>query len=93
MIIGVMELQLSMPANRSLKDKRRVLRSVKDRARAGFNVAIAEVADHDKWCSAHLAAVTVAPDRDRAHEVLEGVARSMERRGDAILADYCIQML
>ena len=45
MIIGVMEMQLSMPANRSLKDKRRVLRSVKDRARAGFNVAIAEVAE------------------------------------------------
>lgn len=86
-------MQLSMPGNRSLKDKRQVLRSVKDRVRAGFNVSIAEVADHDRWCSAHLAAVTVASDRDRAHGVLEAVARYVERRGDAILADYCIQML
>ena len=93
MIIGVLEMQLSMPGNRSLKDKRQVLRSVKDRVRAGFNVSIAEVADHERWCSAHLAAVTVATDRERAHGVLEAVARYVERRGDAILADYCIQML
>lgn len=93
MIIGVLEMQISMPANRSLKDKRQVLRSLKDRVRAGFNVSIAEVADHEKWCVAHLAAVTVASDRARAHEVLEAVARSVERRGDAILSDYCIQMM
>lgn len=93
MTIGVLEMRLSMPGNRSLKDKRQVLKSVKDRVRAAFNVSIAEVAAHDQWCAAHLAAVTVAPDRERAHAVLEAVARSVERRGDAILADYCIQML
>ena len=41
MVIGVLEMQLSMPGNRSLKDKRQVLKSVKDRVRAAFNVSIA----------------------------------------------------
>ncbi|HOE27881.1 MAG: DUF503 domain-containing protein [Candidatus Aureabacteria bacterium] len=93
MVIGVLEMQLSMPGNRSLKDKRQVLKSVKDRVRAAFNVSIAEVAEQERWCAAHLAAATVAPDRERAHAVLEAVARMVERRGDAVLAGYCIQML
>ena len=50
MVIGLLEIQLSLLGNRSLKEKRMVLRSVKDRVRNSFNVSIAEVADHDKWC-------------------------------------------
>lgn len=93
MVIGLLEINLSMPASRSLKDKRMVLKSIKDRVRNRFNVSIAEVDEHDCWTSASLAAATVAVDRARAHQVLESVARYVEGRGDAVLADYRIQML
>lgn len=93
MVIGLIELRLSMPANRSLKDKRMVLRSVKDCIHNRFNVSIAEVGAQDDWCVAVLAAAVVSVDRTHAHQVLESVATYVERRGDAVLLDYGIQMI
>ena len=60
MIIGLVTVSLSIPDARSLKDKRSVLRRVKDRARNTMNVSVAEVGKQDLWKSAELAFVTVA---------------------------------
>jgi len=60
MIIGLVTASLSIPDARSLKDKRSVLRRVKDRARNTMNVSVAEVGKQDLWKSAELAFVTVA---------------------------------
>jgi len=49
MFIGTLEFELYMPGNGSLKDKRRVVRSIKDRLKARFNVAVAEIDYQDKW--------------------------------------------
>ncbi|MDD5556840.1 MAG: DUF503 domain-containing protein [bacterium] len=93
MIIGLIEFRLNMPGNRSLKDKRTVVKSLKDRVRRRFNVAIAEVDAHDRWTEAVLAAVTVASDGAYAHQLLEAVAGLVGGDRDAMLADYRIQML
>lgn len=93
MVIGLLEIQLSMPGNRSLKEKRMVLRSVRDQVHNRFNVSIAEVSWHDRWCFAQLAAAVVSVDSKHAHKVLEGVTKYVQRRGDAVLLDYRIQML
>ena len=60
MIIGVITATLSIPASQSLKDKRAVLRSLKDRAINKMNVSVAEVGYQDTWKQAELAFVTVA---------------------------------
>ncbi|MCX6356932.1 MAG: DUF503 domain-containing protein [Candidatus Aureabacteria bacterium] len=93
MIIGIVELKLSMPGNRSLKDKRTILKSLKDGIRNRFNVSVAEVGSHDEWCAASVAAAMVSVEREHAHQVLEAVAEYTRRRGDAVLLDYAIQML
>lgn len=93
MVIGLLEMRLSMPENQSLKDKRMVLRSMKDRIHNKFNVSIAEIAEHDRWSEAGLAAVVVTVDRAHAHQVLESVVKYVEGHGEAVLRDYQIQML
>ena len=93
MVIGVCEIRLSMPGNRSLKEKRMILKSIKDRIHNRFNVSIAEVGDQEKWCRARLTAAVVAGSGAHAHKVLEAVVRQVEFRGDTVLLDYSIQML
>jgi len=60
MIIGVVTASISIPEARSLKDKRSVLRRLKDRILNKMNVSVAEIGDQDVWKSAQLAFVTVA---------------------------------
>ena len=75
MVIGTLEVEILIPGADSLKAKRMVLRSLKDRVRGSFNVSIAEVANQDQWQSASLAIVTVSSDRQFANEVLSKVVR------------------
>ncbi len=60
MRIGVITAGISIPDSQSLKDKRSVIRSIKDRALGKMNVSVAEVGNQDKWQYADLAFVTVA---------------------------------
>ena len=62
MIIGVLTASISLPEARSLKDKRSVVRSLKDRIVIKMNVSVAEIGKQDLWKSAELAFVTVAAE-------------------------------
>ena len=59
-IVGLCTLELQVPASSSLKDKRRVVRSVRDRLRSKFNVSVAEVGELDSWQFATIALVCVS---------------------------------
>jgi uncharacterized protein len=63
MRIGVMTLEIEIPGNQSLKGKRSVIRSLKDRIRNGFNVSIAEVEAQDEWQRAVLGIVCVGAEQ------------------------------
>ena len=71
--IGVLTLELRMEDSHSLKEKRHVVQSLKDRLRHKFNVSVAEIANQDLWQRATVAAVTVSSDRVNAERVLLGV--------------------
>jgi hypothetical protein len=71
--IGVLSLELRLDHAHSLKDKRQVVRSLKDRLRNKFNVAVAEVDYQDLWQRALVVAVTVSADREHAARVLDAV--------------------
>jgi uncharacterized protein YlxP (DUF503 family) len=64
MIIGVVRATISIPHSQSLKDKRMVLRSLKDRILNKMNVSVAEVGHQDAWKHAELAFVTVAAESE-----------------------------
>jgi uncharacterized protein YlxP (DUF503 family) len=72
------ELELFLPSSRSLKDKRQVLASLKDRLRNRFEIAVAEVDHQDQWQRARLGIVTVSASAQRAEEVLDRALRYVE---------------
>jgi len=71
--IGVLTLEIVLQDSHSLKDKRHVVKSLKDRLRNKFNVAVAEIDYHDLWQRAAVAAVTVSSDHAHAEQVLQSV--------------------
>ena len=76
MTVGVYSLELHLPAARSLKDKRQVVRRLKDRLRAHFNVAVAEPPEHqDLWQRAELTVVSIADRRESLEKLFDAVHR------------------
>lgn len=84
MHIASLTLELRMEGARSLKDKRQVTRSLKDRLRASFNVAVAEVEVTELWQRATIAVVSVSDSRD----YLDGLMRNVESAATRI-ANNC----
>jgi uncharacterized protein YlxP (DUF503 family) len=78
MVVGLLTVELHVYEAQSLKDKRMVLRRVKDRLKK-FNVAVSEVAHQDRWQRAALAVVTVSTDQAHVDRELAGVASEIER--------------
>ena len=60
--VCVVELELHLPRNRSLKEKRKELTSLKARVRRRFGAAVAETDHHDLWQRATVTAALVGPD-------------------------------
>lgn len=85
-------MELFIPESGSLKEKRRIVRSLYDRIRRRFNVSIAEVGDHDVWQRAVLAVAVVTTDTRQAHRVLSTIVDFVERHGSVQLTDYAIQL-
>ena len=74
LVVGVLELTLYLPENHSLKGKRAVLRSIKSRVLAKFNVSVAEVDHQDSWQTIVLAVAQVGNDRDHVDRCLRQVS-------------------
>ncbi len=72
-VIGVLTLDIVVEASHSLKEKRHVVKSLKDRLRDRFNVAVAEIDGLDSWQHAVVAAVTVSNDKGHAEKILSAV--------------------
>jgi len=87
--IGVCRMMLHLPESASLKDKRQVARSLSARIRNRFNVAVAEVEDHDLWQRLVLAVCCVSTDPAHANEVVSNVVAFVEDSNrDLELIDY-----
>ena len=94
MHIGVCRIDLDLFASHSLKDKRRILRSVVERVQSRFNVAIAEVDHNDSWKVATRGISCVTNDSRHANETLSLVVQYVQGcREDAVMAGYNVEML
>jgi uncharacterized protein YlxP (DUF503 family) len=71
MVVGLCTVELFIPESRSLKDKRQVLHSLKDRLHAKFNLSVAEVDGQDLWQKAVLGMACVANEGGHVNQVLE----------------------
>jgi uncharacterized protein len=73
--IGVLTLEIRVENSHSLKEKRHVVKSLKERLRHKFNVSVAEIEYQDLWQRALVAAVTIASDKAHGERVLQTVER------------------
>ncbi|MBI4576209.1 MAG: DUF503 domain-containing protein [Planctomycetes bacterium] len=92
MVIGALSLRLSIPGARSLKEKRRVVKSLVDRIRARFNVACSEVEDLDLHRSAVLGVAAVGNEGRVIDAALCKVVDLVRRDPDAALVDYDLEL-
>jgi uncharacterized protein YlxP (DUF503 family) len=77
-VIGILKVTLYIPESGSLKSKRRVLRSLKDRLRTQFNVSVAEVEHHDLWQKTAIGIALVSRDRNHADQSLQTILNRIE---------------
>ncbi|MFH1018241.1 MAG: DUF503 domain-containing protein [Pseudomonadota bacterium] len=78
MVVGNLQLSLYVAESRSLKEKRRAVRKIKDKMRNQFNVSIAEVGKNDDWKRIHLGVSAVGNEEGFVRSELDRVLRAIE---------------
>jgi hypothetical protein len=84
MPIAHLTLELRIESSHSLKERRQVLRSLKDRLRSSFNISVAELDPTDSWQSATLGVVAISSSRD----YLEGLMKQVESAATRIANNH-----
>ena len=92
MTIALLSVELYLPMSQSLKDKRMVLRRLKDRLNP-FNVSVAEVAHQDLWQRATLALAYVSSDARHANEVVSKAMDFIEDHVEGMVLDTTVEIL
>ena len=88
MFVGIVRIELHLPASASLKDKRSVVRSLKERIRQRVSASVAEVDHQDLWQRAALGVAIVSGERRQVGELLQSVRRLVEGAHGAELLDW-----
>ena len=93
MLIGTAELELYIPGTFSLKEKRFILKSLKQRIRNRFNVSVAEVGHLDKWQKAIVGIACVSNDRRYIDSTLSKIMNMISRENRVEVLDEIIEIL
>ncbi len=91
--IGLLQFSIEIPYAESLKDKRGVVRSLKDRVRRKFNVSIAEIEDLDDCSIATLGAVMAGSDVAYINGAMDKLLNLLQDWRDATLSDHQLEIL
>ena len=90
MVLGVLSLEVIFPYSRSLKDKRRHLKGLKDRLRSRHNVSVAEVDFQDKWQRARIAVAAVNSRPHDVEDLLNRILNEAEEFVEGTIVDHRI---
>jgi len=93
MPVGLLTLELHIEHAQSLKDKRQVLRSLKDRLRAKFNVAVAELEYHDTWQRSVVGIVTISNEEHHVEESLQQVLAEADNILGPLLVSHSVEVI
>ena len=93
MYVGIVQVELRLHAPATLKERRRIVRSLKDRLRHRFEVAVAEVGPVEGYTEATLGVAVVSNEARRARERCDAVLRFLENARDAEVVDHLVEVL
>jgi uncharacterized protein YlxP (DUF503 family) len=92
MYIGVLQFTIEIPYAESLKDKRRVVKSMKDKLRRLYNVSIAETEDQDELRVATLGVAAASSDVKQVNSLLDRLLNTLQDWRDASLTDHQLEI-
>jgi hypothetical protein len=78
MVVGTLKIEFRLSDNRSLKGKRKIVRSMVDKVRNKFNMSIAEVGSNDRWQKIELGVSAIGNDRRHIDSSLNSVLRFLD---------------
>ena len=93
MHIGVLQFSLAIPYATSLKEKRSVIKSLRDRVRRHYNVSMAEIDDLDSRNTATLGAVMAGSDVAYVNSAMDRLINTLEELRDATLEAHQLEII
>jgi len=93
MLVGVVLFEIHIPQAQSIKEKRMVVKSLRDRLRNKFDMSVAEVALNDLHQRARLAASLVSNDEKTIRSMFESILSFVESEGEAQLVGWTDEMI
>ena len=93
MNVGCCSLKFFLHGNRSLKGKRRVVKSLRDRVKNKFNISIAETGDQDAWQSIHIGIAAVSSDAQYLDGLMNQVVDFIDNQRLAEMTDCQIELI
>ena len=93
MLIGAMQIELIIPHSGSLKEKRMVIKSVKQRLQNKYNISVAEIDYQDLWQRALLGIAMVSNDRRFLSEAMDKILTFVDDQDQAQVIDHQIEIL
>ncbi len=91
--IGVLQFSLEIPYAESLKDKRNVIKALKDRLRRSFNVSLSEIEDLDQTTVATLGAVVAGSDTAHLNSTMDHLLNELKDWRDGTLVDHQLEII
>jgi uncharacterized protein YlxP (DUF503 family) len=93
MVVGICTVELFLPNNGSLKDKRRIVKSIKDRMKQRFNVSVAEIDDQELWQKTVLGIACVSNDKGHINQTLDRVVGMIRTTPMVEVVEYHLEMI
>ncbi|MCK4463898.1 MAG: DUF503 domain-containing protein [Candidatus Omnitrophica bacterium] len=93
MRVGALKIHMEIISSSSLKDKRAVLKGLKERIRRRFNVSISEIGNHDKWQRATLGISSISHDKQFIETMLNKIINYIEEEKSVLVLDINIEIL
>jgi len=91
--VGILQIYFHVSNSMSLKEKRVVLRQIKDNVKQKFNVSIAEVDNHDKWQAATIGISCVSHDKKHIDSTLNKIRDFFENNRNIVVNDYQLEII
>lgn len=93
MVVGILSIKVVMRSSRSLKDKRRIIKSLKDRTRNKFNVSVSEIEDQDNHKCSKIGVAMVGTNRQYVNSKLSSIISSFRFFPQIELVDYELELI
>lgn len=93
MVVGILQVELTVAWSQSLKDKRRVVSSLKDRLHREHQIAVAEVGALDNRRAAILGMTVASNSVPHCQHMLDGILNKIRATRDCVLSDHRLEIL